>query len=129
MLLFIPFFHLKRSNKTKTMFHVNILIYGGTIWNYFQVDIHRVVQFENCRWVVTMPLPSLQKVVRLIRHTQCGNVPGITHVLRNAITSMSLNLPHKVKTQYLHFRSHAEYSLLSWKISEVISRRSILFHN
>ncbi len=38
-------------------------------------------------------------------------------------------LPHKVKTQYLHFRSHAEYFLLSWKNHEVISRRSILFHN
>ncbi len=31
-------------------------------------------------------------------------------------------LPHKVKTQYLHFRSHAEYFLLSWKIPEVMSR-------
>ena len=38
-------------------------------------------------------------------------------------------LPHKVKMQYLHFRSHAKYILLSWKIPEVISRRSILFHN
>ncbi len=37
-------------------------------------------------------------------------------------------LPHKVKTQYLHFRSHAEYFLLSWKIPEVISRWSILFY-
>ncbi len=33
------------------------------------------------------------------------------------------------KTQYLHFRSHAEYLHLSWKISEVMSRRLILFHN
>ncbi len=31
------------------------------------------------------------------------------------------------KTQYLHFRSHAEYFLLSLK--KVMSRRSILFHN
>ncbi len=38
-------------------------------------------------------------------------------------------MPHKVKTQYLHFRSHAEYFILSWKIPEVMSRRSILFHN
>ncbi len=38
-------------------------------------------------------------------------------------------LPHKVKTQYLHFRSHAEYFLLSWKIPQEISRRSMLFHN
>ncbi len=40
-----------------------------------------------------------------------------------------ITLPYKVKTQYLHFRSHAKYFLLSWKIPEVISRRSILFHN
>ena len=33
---------------------------------------------------------------------------------------------HKVKAQYLHFRSHAEYFLLSWKIPEEISRRSML---
>ncbi len=44
-------------------------------------------------------------------------------------SKQSAALPHKVKTQYLHFRSHAEYFLLSWKIPEVISRRSILFHN
>ncbi len=33
------------------------------------------------------------------------------------------------KTQYLLFRSQVEYFLLSWKIPEVISRPSILFHN
>ena len=42
---------------------------------------------------------------------------------------LSRILPHKVKTQYLHLKSHAEYSLLSWEIPEMISRRSILFHN
>ena len=42
---------------------------------------------------------------------------------------ITLFLPHKVKMQHLHFRSHPEYFLLSWKIPEVISRRSILFHN
>ncbi len=31
-------------------------------------------------------------------------------------------LHHKVKMQYLHFRSHAEYFLLPWKIPEVIRR-------
>ncbi len=36
------------------------------------------------------------------------------------------NLPHKVKTQYVHYRSHIEYFLLPWKISEKISRRSEL---
>ena len=42
---------------------------------------------------------------------------------------MSWALPHQVKTQFLHFRSHAEYFLLPWKFPEVISRRLILFHN
>ncbi len=45
------------------------------------------------------------------------------------VTWKFLPFTHKVKTQYLHFRSHAEYFLLSLKIPEVISRRSILFHN
>ena len=38
-------------------------------------------------------------------------------------------LPHQVKTQYLHFKFHANYSLLPGKIPEEISTRSILFHN
>ena len=33
------------------------------------------------------------------------------------------------KLQYLHFRSQAEYFLLSWKIPKVINRWSILFHS
>ena len=45
------------------------------------------------------------------------------------LACMVIELPHKVKMQYLHFRSHVEYFLLSWKNLEVISRRSILFHN
>ncbi len=32
---------------------------------------------------------------------------------------------HKGETQYVHFRSYAEYSLLPWKIREEINRRSI----
>ena len=40
-----------------------------------------------------------------------------------------LHLPHQVKTQYLHFRFHANYFLLPVKIHEKISRRSMLFHN
>ena len=39
------------------------------------------------------------------------------------------NLPHRVKTQSLHFRFHASYFPLPWKISEEVSRRSMLFHN
>ncbi len=30
-------------------------------------------------------------------------------------------VPHKVKAQYVHFRSHAKYFLLPWKILEQIS--------
>ncbi len=47
----------------------------------------------------------------------------------NSMCLYLYNLPHKVKMQYLHFRSHTDYFLLSWKIPEVISRRSVLFHN
>ena len=39
------------------------------------------------------------------------------------------SLPLQVKTQYLHFRFHANWFLLPWKISEKISRRSMLFNN
>ena len=39
-----------------------------------------------------------------------------------------LTLPHKVKMQYVNFRSHTKYFLLSWKIPEEISRQSMLFH-
>ncbi len=38
-----------------------------------------------------------------------------------------ISLFHKVKTHYLHFRSHTDYFLLSWKIPEETTRRSILF--
>ena len=31
-------------------------------------------------------------------------------------------LPHQVKTQYLHFRLHAKYFLVPWKIPEEITR-------
>ncbi len=37
--------------------------------------------------------------------------------------------PHKVKTQYVHFRPHTNYFLLPCKISEEISRWSMLFNN
>ncbi len=43
------------------------------------------------------------------------------------ILNCNASLPHKGK--YVHFRSHAEYSLLPWKIPEEISRWSMLFHN
>ncbi len=50
-------------------------------------------------------------------------------ILSSSQSIVSTFLPHKVKMQYLHFRSHAEYFLLSWKIPEVMSRRPILFNN
>ena len=39
------------------------------------------------------------------------------------------SLPRKVNMQYLHFRSQVQYFLLPFKIPEVVSRRSVLFHN
>ena len=54
----------------------------------------------------------------------------VAHQIRIAsIRNIIICLPHKVKTQYLQFGSHKEYFLLPLKIPEVISRRSILFHN
>ena len=44
-------------------------------------------------------------------------------------TFILIMLPYTVKTQYVHFRSHAEYFLLPWKIPDEISRRSVLFHS
>ena len=44
-----------------------------------------------------------------------------------SIISATSNLPHKVKTQYVHFRLHTNYFLLPWKIPEEISRWPILF--
>ena len=37
-------------------------------------------------------------------------------------------LPHKVKMQYVHFKSHAEYLLFPWIILEEIGRQSMFFH-
>ncbi len=50
-------------------------------------------------------------------------------LLRPRCVDVSYILPHNVKMQHLHFRSHAEYFLLSQKIPDMISRRSILFNN
>ncbi len=44
------------------------------------------------------------------------------------VTWATLDLPHKVKMRYLHFRSHAEYFLCLGKFLKMISRWSILFH-
>ena len=50
-------------------------------------------------------------------------------VVKNGAFLSCRHSAREVKTQCLHFRTHAEYSLLFWKIPEEISRRSILFHN
>ena len=42
---------------------------------------------------------------------------------------MSVDLPHTVKMQYVHFRSHTDYFVLPWKIPEEIGCQSVLFHN
>ncbi len=47
----------------------------------------------------------------------------------NARLTLSYILPHQVKKQFLHFRFHANYFLLPWKIPKEISRRSMIFHN
>ena len=65
-------------------------------------------------------------------HGICPNMSNLlpsSSVLKWPLAVWVLCLPHKVKTRYLHFRSHAEHFLLSWKIPKVISRRPILFHN
>ncbi len=36
---------------------------------------------------------------------------------------------HKVRTQYVHLKSHPVYFLLPWITPQDISRRSMLFHN
>ena len=42
---------------------------------------------------------------------------------------MKCNLPHKVKVYYVHLRLHVPYFCLPWKISEEISRRSVILNN
>ncbi len=47
------------------------------------------------------------------------------HLLRKmTVHEGHIHLPHPVKTQYLHFRLHANYFLLPWKIHKEISRQS-----
>ena len=55
------------------------------------------------------------------------------HALHAHLTLLRIHLhalPHKVKTQYLHFRSHPGYFLLSWKTpEEIIAEDQSSFHN
>ncbi len=64
----------------------------------------------------------------LTGHTNDTRCASLSTVCNNMLLRTILILLHKVKTQYVHFRSHAEYILLPWKISEEISRWSMLFH-
>ena len=54
---------------------------------------------------------------------------SIAEVCTETTTNQRCSLPHQVKMQYLHFRFHASYFLLPWKIPEEIHRQSMLFHN
>ncbi len=54
-------------------------------------------------------------------------VCGATRAWRHEDTYFAM-LPYQVKSQYLHFRFHANYFLLPWKIAGDFSRRSTLFH-
>ena len=47
--------------------------------------------------------------------------------LQSQPTDNASHLPHKVKTQYQHFRFHGKYFLLPQNIPEETSRQSILF--
>ncbi len=75
---------------------------------------HSMYKQENC-------LELLRTGTKTILVPECPVHPRHQH--------FDASLPHKIKKQYLHFRSHGEYFLLSWNIPEVMSRRSILFHN
>ncbi len=52
----------------------------------------------------------------------------LCHICINRGSSTCM-LPHQVKTQYLHFRFHANYCVLPEKIPDELSRRSKHFNN
>ena len=61
-------------------------------------------------------------IVRISSKTSC--------ILHNKTKYFTLTyLHHKAKTQYLHFKFHADCFLLPWMIPEQISRQSITSHN
>ncbi len=68
--------------------------------------------------------PSHIQVIH--KHQNCY-FSGIQVSIWSYVTTR--NLPHKVRTQYLHFRFHANYFLWPWKIPDEISRRSMLSYN
>ncbi len=63
--------------------------------------------------------------------TLCNSIKTQSKFLPRVCMNCSLLtplVPHYVKAQYLHFKFHANYFLLPWKIPEEISRWSMLFH-
>ena len=77
------------------------------------------VTYHNVHWHPFGPL----RVVIIITTINVS----VIHLI-NCVIILS-TLPKKVKTLYLHFRFHANYSPLPWKIpEEIISKLSMLFH-
>ena len=63
------------------------------------------------------------------RHQICRHHQSVLLLYINKMLMICSFLSRKVKTQYLHFRLHANYFLLPWKIPAEISRRPMLFNN
>ncbi len=72
-------------------------------------------------------------LAKILNGGESKDSPNLFYKNPNEFAQHSTNflpweLPHQVKTQYLHFRFHANYFLLPWKIPSEISRRSMFFH-
>ena len=52
---------------------------------------------------------------------RCCCIGFLTVSLVLTVPTLLSSLNHKLKMQYLHFRSHAKYFLLLWKIPEVMT--------
>ncbi len=76
----------------------------------------------------------LYLILKLVRGYHLLSVTSIVCVYLYIVDCNQIGRPigtylsHQVKTQYLHFKIHPNYSLLPLKIAEEISRRSMLFH-
>ncbi len=81
--------------------------------------------------VYTRSLPPLQHAnwAGLNSSSTHSYLPHHRTCLRNENKTCIPCLFHQVKMQCMHFRFHAHYFLLPWKIPQEISRRSLLFHN
>ncbi len=114
-------------------------------WRFLKLNLIYDL-FLSCRATNGTPTSSLFGTLMILKAACTNNIAYIDRlisVFMRALQKMAREhlspsssesstceyLPHKVKMQYLHFWSHAEYFLLAWKIPEVMSRWSILFHN